>query len=141
MTCFASWGVSAIKKLHFGLCVCVECVHTHTDCTQTHTYFYRLSFSPLKYGRKPTHTWSENHYFFGWGLPQQQIFSPFLGTPGALNTVKNDTFGTSGALSQKTHTHLCPGGVLAMKKWPVLLPGAFQPLKSRLFCPLGRFSH
>ena len=46
-------------------------LHTnaHTDCTQTHTYFYRWSFSPLKQGRKHTHTCSENPIFGKGGLP------------------------------------------------------------------------
>ena len=45
--------------------------------TQTHTYFCRLSFSPLKKGRKRTHTWSENSFLGGGGLPQQFKFLIF----------------------------------------------------------------
>ena len=88
------------------------------------------------------------------GAPATINIFAFLGTPGALNIVKYDTFGTPGALSQETDTHIGPGCVLAIKKLPVLHAGAFQPLnmacfapwgvsaiRNGLLCPLGRFSH
>ena len=56
------------------------------------------------------------------GAPATIKIFAFLGTPGALNTVKYDTFGTPGALSQETHTHISPGCVLALKKGPVWHP-------------------
>ena len=60
--------------------------HTHhTDCTQTHTYFYRWSFPPLKHGRKQTHTWSENQFFLEGGSRNNSDFC-LSGGPRAPQT-------------------------------------------------------
>ena len=56
--------------------------HTH-GLTQTHTYFYRLSFSPLKHGRKHTHTWSKNKFFW-MGAPATINRFAFWGHPGRI---------------------------------------------------------
>ena len=113
--------------------------NTHTDCTQTHTYFYRWSFSPLKHGRKHTHTWNEHRFFFRMGAPATINIFAFLGTPGALNTVKNDTFGTPGALSQKnSHTHW-PRVRLSHKKTTRFAPKThtYPPIETRKFRLVG----
>ena len=123
--------------------------NTHTDCTQTHTriahkhthgltqthtYFYRLSFSPLKHGRKHTHTWNEHRFFFRMGAPATINIFAFLALSGRPRHRKIRYFWHPGrTFTTKTHTHIGPGGFLAIKKWPVLPPGAFQPLKMACF--------
>ena len=139
--------------------------NTHTDCTKhthglhinTHLLLPIVVFA-IKTGMKThTHTWGENRFFFGAGLPQQFRFLPFWRTPGAPDTVKYSTFGTPGALGAfqlLKYACFAHWGVSAIKKWPVLPPGAFQPLKMACFAPwgvsairnglccfLGRFSH
>ena len=95
--------------------------HTHTDCTKhthglhtnTHILLLIVVFA-LKTGTK-RHTYLERKsFFFGGGLPQQKIFSPFLGTPGAPDTVKYDTFGARAHFHKKTHTRIGPGVVSAL---------------------------
>ena len=100
---------------------------THTQIAHKHTYTFtdgRLRHLNID---ENTHIPGAKIVFFWMGAPATINIFAFLGTPGALNIVKYDTFGTPGALSQETHTHIGPGGVLA--------------IKNGLFCRPGRFSH
>ena len=113
--------------------------NTHTDCTQTHTYFYRWSFSPLKHGRKHTHTWNENRFFSGMGAPATINIFAFLAHPGRPRHCKIRYFWHPGnTFTNNSHTHLPPGAPQTRKNTYIWPPGAPRTCKTTYFGPQGR---
>ena len=93
--CFAVFYLRKRQSVEVCVCLCAirVCVfiaknNTHILCqkagsksvqsvcvfTKTHTYFCRWSFSPLKKGRKHTHTWRENCFFLEGGSRSSSFF-------------------------------------------------------------------